>query len=149
MANPNMKVGMPSVNPKGRPSSVFQDYPHRAAHFMENYSRGEIIAISESDDRLDEHSSFDAMVLMQLGNSLKRIEKEKIDPAQERERLYDRASGKPQASVNVNHSGAVAVFTADISPITDFLGEFTVSAKSPEIQADVPGRPLLPAEVRS
>lgn len=149
MANPNMKVGMPSVNPKGRPSSSFQNPSDRRAHFLETLSRSEILTTAADDEKLDEYSSFDAQIIIGLADTLKRTPEEKLDPSHERERFYDRQFGKSQASVNVNHSGAVAVFTADISPITDFLAEFAIRGASPEVPSNVSEGLVLPSAVRT
>lgn len=63
--------------------------------------------------------------------------------------ICDRAYGKSQASVDVNHKGAIAVFTAEISPITDFLAGIAVSGKSSEISATLPSGSVLSAPIRS
>lgn len=62
--------------------------------------------------------------------------------------VLDRVEGKSAASVNVDHSGAIAVFTAELSPITDFLEEFTISGEEETLRSDVSSRPLLSAPVR-
>ena len=101
MANPNMIVGKPSVNPLGRPKNIFQDLSPRRAHFMETLSRGEILDIASNDKKLDKYSSFDAMVLLGLAEALTAIPEEKIDPYRARESLYDRVLGKASQPIDV------------------------------------------------
>lgn len=149
MANPNMIKGMPSVNPKGRPPNVFQSLNDRRAHFLETLSRSEILEIADNDTRLDEYSSFDSQILLGLADTLKRTPVEMLNPSQERERFYDRTIGKAAQTVDINHSGAVAVFTADISPITDFLAGATVSGESPALPPVMPSGPVLLTQVRT
>jgi uncharacterized protein DUF5681 len=135
-----------SGNPKGRKASVFHTFADTAGQFLEEMTRDELIAISDDDEKLNAYPAFKAMVLMQLGNALKRSTGE-IDLTVERERLYDRTIGKAAQTVAVNHTGAVAVFTADLSPITDFLGEFTVRKENLPLSSDVPSGLVLSAPV--
>lgn len=148
MGNPNMIKGQPSVNPKGRRPSIFQSLNDRREYFLEKYTRSQILEIAEDDKKLDKHSSFDAKVLIGLSDALKRTPVEMLNPSLERERLYDRTIGKSSQTVDINHNGSIAVFTADISPITDFIRGITLSGTSSEIQADVPSGSLLLAPVR-
>lgn len=149
MANPNMKKGMPAVNPKGRPPSVFQSLNDRRSHFLEKFTRSEILAIAADDKRLDDFSSFDAQILIGLSDILKRTPDSILNPSQERERFYDRTIGKASQSIDVNHTGTVAVFTADISPITDFIAGIALPGESDAVQAALPGGSVLLAPIRS
>ena len=63
--------------------------------------------------------------------------------------ICDRAYGKSQASVEINHSGAVAVFTAEISPVTNFLAAAALPRADIDIPANVSGGSLLPAPIRT
>lgn len=148
MANPNMIVGAPSVNPRGKPPSIFQDLPYRREHFLKTLTRSEILTIAASDERLDEYSSFDAQVLIGLADTLKRTPEEKLDPSHERERLYDRSIGKAAQTVNVDHSGSVTVFSVDVSPLAGFIEEETARGTETIVQAVLPERSVLPAPIR-
>jgi len=99
MANPNMIAGMPSVNPAGRPKSIFQDLGPRRAHFLETLSRDEILALVDDDTRLGKYSGFDAQILLGLADTLRKTPEDKLDPGKERERMYDREIGKPPQTV--------------------------------------------------
>ncbi len=133
--NPNMQVGMPSVNPKGRPPSVFQSLSDRRSHYMVKLTRSEILAIAASDELLDNYSSFDAQVLIGLAETMKVTPDEILDPSAAREKLYDREIGKAAQPVDVKHSGSVAVFTADVSPLIKFIEEETIRGSEADIPA--------------
>lgn len=94
MANPNMKRGMPSVNPKGRTAGVFHTLSDTRSRFLETLTRSEILAIAADDEKLDKYPAFQAQVLVGLAESLQRTPIDKLDPSKERERLYDRELGQ-------------------------------------------------------
>ncbi|MGB9154362.1 MAG: hypothetical protein WCD70_14885 [Alphaproteobacteria bacterium] len=88
-----MIAGMPSVNPAGRPPSVFHTHADTSARILEEFTTSEILAISVDPARLDELPTFKAMVLVQIANALSA--RDNNDNALERERLLDRVVGKP------------------------------------------------------
>ena len=149
MGNPNMQIGMPSVNPNGRPPSVFAGLSDRRSHYLKTLSRDEIIRIASDDTELNKVSSFDAMVLIGLAEALKETPEEKLDPSAAREKLYDREIGRAAQNLNVDHTGAVAVFSVNLSPLVAFIEEEDVGETTGDIPALVSERPLLPAPVRS
>ena len=104
--NPNMKVGAPTVNKRGRPPGVFHTFADTASRLLEAHSRDEILAIADSDERLSQLRSFESMVLLQLANSLRRGD---LNLTIERERMYDRIMGKAAQQVNINQETTVNI----------------------------------------
>lgn len=81
----------------GRKPSVFQSYGARAEHYLTTLTRSQILAIGGDAVELDKYSSFDALVLEQLANTFKTPKF--VDPHMERERMFDRAIGKPKQAL--------------------------------------------------
>ena len=94
MANPNMRVGMPSVNPKGRPSGVFSTFSDTATRLLEELTREQIIAISDDEAELNKFPPFKCLVIRQLAHALQAGKNEPQILMDEREKLYDRVMGK-------------------------------------------------------
>lgn len=63
--------------------------------------------------------------------------------------ICDRAYGKSQASISVDHSGAIAIFTADISPTYGFISSFAVPGGDPALQEPMQDGPVLLAPIRT
>lgn len=100
MANPNMQVGMPSVNPSGRPPGIFQDFNARKSHIMKTLSRSQILALDADPERMGrEYSSFDCVVIPHCANLLRNDSKSREFAALERERSLDRDVGKPKQAL--------------------------------------------------
>lgn len=87
----------------GRKPSIFQGYGDRAEHFLQTLTRSQILALSDDPIKLDAYSSFDAMILEQLANTFRKPKFN--DPAMERERLMDRAHGKPKQPLTGGDDG--------------------------------------------
>lgn len=150
MANPNMQVGMPSVNPKGRPVGIFHTLGDRRAHFLATLSRGEILALAADDKRLDsEYKAFDAQVIIGLAESLEHTPDDKLDPSKERERLYDRELGKTGLPNGSSTTVNLTQVTINISSTNNFLADLAGDGASETICGDVQERPVLPAPLRT
>lgn len=103
-----MQVGMPSVNPNGRPSGIIHTLKDRQNHFLETLTRGEILALAVDEQRLNhEYRAFDAQVILGLAETLLATPEGKLDPRAARNDLYDRNLGKASqpidAAVKVTH----------------------------------------------
>lgn len=121
VGNPNMKAGMPSVNPLGRPTSVFQSLSDRRSHWLKTLSRSQILAIADNDEKLDEYSSFDAQVLMGLAETLRPTPKDKIDPEKARNNLYDREIGRPTNKMELTGKDGDAIEYKAVGTLVDNL----------------------------
>lgn len=93
---PNMVKGGPSLNPSGRPPSVWQNPSIRAEQLVAKYSPEQIIKFAKNIKKAP-LSSADAIIIIQLANILQ------LRDGIERERLYDRTFGKvPDRTINLN-----------------------------------------------
>jgi hypothetical protein len=132
VGNPNWLAGN-SGNPKGRPPGVFHTLSDKRSHFLTTLSRAEILAIAKDEKRLDEYTAFEAQVLLGLAETLMDIPEDKLNPSAAREKLYDREIGKAAQPVDVKHSGSVAFFTADVSPLIKFFEEETIRGSETDL----------------
>ena len=120
----------------GRPPGIIHTLSDRRNRFLAELTRGEILALAADKERLDrEYKAFDAQVIMGLAETLMDIPDGAEDPSAARERLYDREIGKAAQPVDVKHSGSVAVFTADVSPLIKFIEEETIRGSETDIPA--------------
>ena len=105
MANPNMIVGGPPVNPKGRPPGIIHSLSERRNRFLAELTGGEILALAADKERLNnEYKAFDAQVILGLAETLMDIPEAKLDPSAAREKMYDRELGKSAQTVHVNQT---------------------------------------------
>jgi hypothetical protein len=102
-----MQVGMPSVNPAGRPKGIIHTLSDRRNRFLAELTRGEILALAADKERLDrEYKAFDAQVIMGLAETLMDIPDGAEDPSAAREKLYDRELGKAGQKIEVESTAA-------------------------------------------
>ena len=120
--NPNMQVGMPSVNPNGRPPGIIHTLSDRRNRFLAELTRGEILALAKDKERLDrEYKAFDAQVIMGLAETLMDIPEGAEDPSAAREKLYDREIGKASQQVNVTQTNVNINLFGKIDVVRDKL----------------------------
>jgi hypothetical protein len=127
-----------SGNPQGSKPLIFQTLNARREHYLTTLTRQEIIDTAASDAALDLYSSWDAQVLIGLAETLERTPKNMLNPANERERLYDRTIGKAAQNINVDHTGSIAVFAVDLSPLVAFVEEEDAGEATGTVQALLP-----------
>lgn len=110
-----------SGNAKGRPPGIFHNYTVVAERLLERFSVTEILALASNHEEAEKSGlkPFEIAVLPRIANLFDRMDKKLA--SDEMERLLDRTIGKPKQSVDVQHSGGVAILSAGISEIKSWL----------------------------
>lgn len=86
------------INPEGKNGHTkhWQPYGIRAKHWLDKLTFAALRALSQDIDEMDKLSSYDAIIIRHLANTLSGD-----DIRQEREALLDRIEGKPKTTLEM------------------------------------------------